>query len=113
MGTTLAAAAIKSGLWLNPYSVYKYIRFSVTGYIADHPRLLKYLAGEIRRDPVQARSTLSVLGPWMTERAMLGGPGKNIPGPDVEKKQAPVTEQLGGAEEETKRPVYGGPTNAD
>jgi hypothetical protein len=96
-GGSLAAAAIKSGLWFNPYSVYKYIRFQAMGYVADHPKVLRFLTDEIRKGGVQSRSLKSVMGQWLTERALMGGPGRDqsmIPAPPPKKKPNPDIREI-------------------
>jgi hypothetical protein len=105
LGTSLAAASIKSGLWLNPIAVTKYITKSISGYIADHPRVLRYLAGEIRRDPKYARSAMGVLGQWLTDRAINGGPGHGAPADDIGLRSSLESR---GAQPPAQRPTYGG-----
>lgn len=102
-GTSLAAANIKSGLWLNPIAVWKYVRINVMGYIADHPKLLRFLTSEIRQNPVQARRFMSVMGQWLTERSLLGGPGS---GRSPQQEQSPQREQMNESQFR-----YAGPTD--
>jgi hypothetical protein len=100
-GTSLAAANIKQGLWLHPWAVYKYIRASIGGWIADHPRVLHYLTDEIRRDRNYGRSLTSVMMQWITERA-LNGPGGGQPTMPVPPMMPPVRKT------QDRQPAYAG-----
>jgi hypothetical protein len=100
-GTSLAAANIKQGLWLHPWAVYKYIRASIGGWIADHPRVLHYLTDEIRRDRNYGRSLTSVMMQWITERA-LNGPGAGQPTMPVPPMAPPVRKT------QDRQPAYAG-----
>ena len=65
------------------------------GYIADHPKVLRFLTDEIRKGGPQARSVKSVMAQWLTERALMGGPGRDraaIPPPLPEKQDQGVQE---------------------
>lgn len=90
------AGSIKNGLSpFNVWAAYKYGRSLVSGWIADHPKVLNYLASEVRRDPVQARSTMSVLRQWILN-SQTQGPGK----------KPPTGEALPPKETDKKRPLY-------
>lgn len=78
MGQSLAAASIKSGLPFNLWSDYKYARAIMSGWIADHPKMIRLLANEVKLDKPHARSTMSVLSQWVIN-GVRNGPGSGSP----------------------------------
>lgn len=103
MGTSLAASEIEAHLWFDPRSVYAYVKYALVGYIADHPRLLRFMTNEIRKDPVQGRMLMSVIGQWATERAVENGPGRGL-------DDLPKPFQMPQKEDKPAEPAtYGGP----
>jgi len=77
LGTSLAGAATKGAL-PSLKGIRKYWWNFVSGWISDNPRVLKFLANEIRQDRPAARSTMSVLRQWFIN-STLSGPGTNPP----------------------------------
>jgi hypothetical protein len=78
--SSLAAGAIKMAL-PRPDGWYRLIRIKISGWISDHPRVLRYLTDEVKNDPARARATMKVLGAWIITRANRGEPQGQPPTP--------------------------------
>lgn len=74
---------IKSKVPFNLIADWNWVRFHISGYLADRPWLVKFLAGEIQQNRMYARGLLSVMGQWIMDRAVFGGPGRGRPNPHV------------------------------
>ena len=58
------------------YAAAKYVSKQMAGWFADHPKLLRYLAEEVKDNPVRARSTMQVLRRYMFTQGLLSGAPK-------------------------------------
>jgi hypothetical protein len=103
MASSFAARNIQLHL-PGPISVIKYIHAMAAGWIADHPRLLRWLTDEVKADPERARAIGRVLWQWAIQRSLSPGPGRGKPEP-----QATSPTELGRKpKQEDRAPGYGG-----
>lgn len=88
VGTSFAAASIKGGLPLSPIALVRYGHMLISGFIADHPRLLRVLTDVARADPIRARSYMGVLSQLILTRgfarAPRGQPDQSVTNPLVQ-----------------------------
>lgn len=74
LGTTLAGASTM-GAMPSFKGVRKYFWHAVSGFISDNPRIINFLANEIRTNPEQARTTMSIIRQSVIN-GLLSGPGQ-------------------------------------
>lgn len=84
-GHSIAAANItlKMGPPVTPSAILadtRYVMSSITGWLADHPGMLRFLAGTARKNPSEARSLLGFLTRSVINGEMMG-PGRGRPTP--------------------------------
>lgn len=97
-GTSLAGASTKGSL-PSAVGLKRFAGQLISGFLADNPRFLKFLADEIRTDRDKARTTMSVIRQWAINGA-LAGPGAEIAPPKGLDGPPPAAPE---------KPVYNGP----
>lgn len=102
-GTSLAAAAIQQHFPWWPPAVIRWAHVMMSGWMSDHPRVLRWLTDEVKADPKRARGIMNVLGQWIWQRSLSPGPGNKQP--DMEQGS-----MLGAkpSKDQSQAPGYGG-----
>lgn len=78
MGGSLAAAEIKGKLWTNPVAVYKWANYQIIGWLYDHPGIIRFIAGGLRKggdDAIYTRGLMGLLGQSVLTEMTTAGPG--------------------------------------
>lgn len=82
MGGSLAAAEIKGKLWTNPVAVYKWANYQLIGWLYDHPGVIRFIAGGLRKggdDAIYTRGLMGLLGQSVLTEMTTAGPGSGTP----------------------------------
>lgn len=84
-----------------PWSAIKWTKVVITGWLAEHPVLLRTLARMHKDNPSGTRDAMRRLGRWILNTEMMTGPGKNRPTPQIQ--QPPPDDPLERARDAIRR----------